>query len=49
MIFKVKFIDLKLQEVITTHIEAESWTGCLSEYKKVADINQLLEIKKIEY
>jgi hypothetical protein len=49
MIFKVKFIDLTLQEIITTHIDAESWNGCLLEFKKNFDINQLLEIKKVEY
>jgi len=49
MIFKVKFLDLQLQEIITTHIEAESWNSCLLEFKKTTDINQLLEIKKIEY
>jgi hypothetical protein len=49
MIFKVKYIDLEIQEVQVINIEAESWYSCLLEFKKDNNINQLLEIKKIEY
>jgi hypothetical protein len=48
MIFKIKYLDFEKQEIEVINIEAESWNGCLLEFKKIMDINKLLEIKKIE-
>lgn len=48
MIFNVKYFDFENQIIESIDIEAESWNGCLLEFKKILDINKLLEIKKIE-